>query len=139
MKKIVINKCHGGFSLSHECMMEYAKNKGIKLYPEKNNYGHYTYWTVPKKKRMNNIDNSWYKLSIEERYEYNKKYRAQTICEYDLLRDDPDLVKAVEKLGEAASADVSELKIVEIPDNVAWHIEEYDGSEWIAENHRTWS
>ena len=31
------------------------------------------------------------------------------------------------------------LKIVDIPDGVPWTIQEYDGSEWVAERHRTWS
>ena len=53
-------------------------------------------------------------------------------------RADPRLVECVEKLGEAAGRDCK-LKIVEIPDGVDWTIEEYDGSEWVAEKHRTWS
>lgn len=28
--------------------------------------------------------------------------------------------------------------VVEIPDNVQWHIEEYDGLECVVENHRVW-
>ena len=32
----------------------------------------------------------------------------------------------------------STLKIIEIPDDVDWIIEEYDGNEWVAEKHRTW-
>jgi hypothetical protein len=27
---------------------------------------------------------------------------------------------------------------VDIPDDVKWEIEEYDGNEWVAEVHRTW-
>ena len=53
-------------------------------------------------------------------------------------RADPRLVAVVEQLGEAANDRFSKLKIVEIPDGVAWHIAEYDGLEWVAENHRTW-
>ena len=34
---------------------------------------------------------------------------------------------------------LAKLKIVEIPDDVEWIIEEYDGKEWIAEDHRRWS
>ena len=30
-------------------------------------------------------------------------------------------------------------KIVEIPADVEWQIQEYDGMEWVAEKHRTWS
>lgn len=53
-------------------------------------------------------------------------------------RSNPQLVKCVEELGEAASGELSELKVVEIPDDVEWTIQEYDGIEWIAEVHRTW-
>jgi hypothetical protein len=37
------------------------------------------------------------------------------------------------------NGDFAELKVVEIPDDVQWQIEEYDGKEWIAEKHRTWN
>lgn len=55
-----------------------------------------------------------------------------------LERDDPVLVQIVETLGTDASGDFSSLKIVEIPEDVKWIVEEYDGAEWVAESHRTW-
>lgn len=58
---------------------------------------------------------------------------------YDIPRDSLELVLCVEALGELANGPHTDLKIVEIPDNVEWKIEEYDGVEWIAEVHRTWS
>jgi hypothetical protein len=45
----------------------------------------------------------------------------------------------VEQLGEAANGEFAELKVVEIPDDAEWTIQEYDGDEWIAEKHRTWN
>jgi hypothetical protein len=60
------------------------------------------------------------------------------IYQSDIRRDDPMLIKVIEILGEEANGNFSELKIVEIPDDVEWIIEEYDGAEWIAEKHRTW-
>ena len=53
-------------------------------------------------------------------------------------RSDVDLVAVVQELGSAANGDHAKLVIVEIPDDVKWHISEYDGMEWVAENHRTW-
>ena len=56
-------------------------------------------------------------------------------------RADPDLIALIEDLGTAAAnGSCTELVIVEIPDDVAgnWCIKEYDGIEWVAENHRTW-
>ena len=47
-------------------------------------------------------------------------------------------IQVVEELGEEANTPASKLKIVEIPDDVEWEIEEYDGIEWVAEKHRVW-
>jgi hypothetical protein len=58
--------------------------------------------------------------------------------EDDELRSNPELVKIVEEMGEDSFGDYAQLEIIEVPDDVKWHIESYDGSEWVAENHRTW-
>lgn len=58
---------------------------------------------------------------------------------FNINRSDPLLVEIVEQLGEAASDKFSRLKVVEVPDEVKWTIKEYDGLEWVAEIHRTWS
>ena len=41
-------------------------------------------------------------------------------------------------MGEHSWGPHAELLVVEIPDDVEWYIEEYDGREWIAERHRVW-
>ena len=56
----------------------------------------------------------------------------------DDLRTNQDVVEVVELLGALANGDHSKLKVVDVPDDVKWHIAEYDGSEWVAEDHRTW-
>jgi len=56
----------------------------------------------------------------------------------EVARDDPYLVKIVRDLKADANGRYAELKIVEIPADVEWEIEEYDGNEWVAEKHRTW-
>ena len=58
---------------------------------------------------------------------------------YDLARDDRDLVAVVLELGDKSWGQYAELKVVTIPADVEWSIHEYDGMEWVAENHRTWS
>lgn len=55
-----------------------------------------------------------------------------------IARDDADLVDIVESMGEKSYGWAAELKVVEIPEDVEWEIQEYDGSEWVAEVHRTW-
>ena len=58
--------------------------------------------------------------------------------EYKEDRSNPDLVMCVETLKEESFGVYARLKVIEIPDDVKWHIEEYDGVEWVAEDHRTW-
>jgi len=59
--------------------------------------------------------------------------------EDNISRDDPALISVVQELKEKANGKYSKLKIVSIPANVKWQIENYDGKEWVAEEHRTWS
>ena len=51
-------------------------------------------------------------------------------------RSNPALVKCVETLGNKASGGLSSLKVVEIPDDVEWEINEYDGLESVVGQHR---
>jgi len=78
--------------------------------------------------------------------DYGRELYCQYACiqdedfaDYQIDRDDPYLIRVVEELGEAAADKYSQLKIVEIPADVDWQIDEYDGHEWVAEKHRTWS
>lgn len=57
----------------------------------------------------------------------------------EISRDCPQLLAVVKQLGEAADGPYAQLKIVTIPDDVQWEVHEYDGMEWVAEAHRTWS
>ena len=113
--KIVINKCYGGFGLSEEAVLLYAKKKGLNLIVERD-----------KGLKINH-------------YYLNEKKDGNYFSERDIQRNDPILIEVVNELGEKADGFCSELKIVEIPDDVEWIIEEYDGKEWIAEDHRRWS
>ena len=56
----------------------------------------------------------------------------------DYFRTDAKLVECVETLGEEANGRYAELKVVEIPDDVEWEIDYYDGVETIHEVHRSW-
>ena len=64
---------------------------------------------------------------------------GKDISVYEIPRDDPILVSIVESMGGSCNGTFSELKVIEIPDDVEWQIDEYDGLEWVAEIHRTWS
>lgn len=71
--------------------------------------------------------------------EYKNITNPEWIPSYEFARDDATLISVIEKIGtEAASGRYATLKIVEIPDDVNWYIEEHDGMEWVAERHQTW-
>lgn len=71
---------------------------------------------------------------------YRSWYEEHVLSDRDIPRDDPDLVAVVEELGSDVASDAyGRLVVVDIPDGVQWQIEEYDGSEHVAEVHRTWS
>ena len=75
-------------------------------------------------------------IQLGERYQFGG---YEGLYDGDIPRDDPVLIEIIEHLGQAANGDFAELKIVEIPDGIVWHISEYDGVEHVAEYHRTWS
>ena len=112
--KLVINTCYGGFGLSKEAKLKYLQLKN-QVPPE----------TITCQSA------AWY-----DEFQINGK--EVEFYDRDLERNDPILIEVVELLGAKASGEYSNLKIVEIPDDVEWYVEEYDGMEHIAEQHRTW-
>ena len=78
-------------------------------------------------------------LSKEALALFNERSGAVVTYDFNIKRNDPILVEIVEQLGEAADGDFAELKVVKIPDDVQWQIEEFDGNDWISEKHRTWN
>ena len=143
MTKVVINGCYGGFSLSKEGMKRYCEIKNIPCWIEEDkkfkSMGLFTVWTTSPDQRIESKEGEdFYVLSMEERKAYNEAYSAQTIYHRDIARDDPALVQLVEENAELYAGRCAELIVVEIPDDVQWEIEEYDGNEHVAEAHRTW-
>ena len=53
-------------------------------------------------------------------------------------RTNPALVSCVENLGPIASGKLADLKVVEIPDDVKWQIEDDNGVEIVREISRFW-
>ena len=142
--KVVFNACFGGFSLSDEAVRRYAEIKGLTLYPEEGRFSRLcgpTYYTVPPEQRVPNIPGeAWGELSLDERKAHNEAYSKQTLCDRDIPRNDPTLIQVVEEMGAKASGTYASLKIAELPDDMVgrWHIDDYDGNEHVAEDHRTW-
>lgn len=71
----------------------------------------------------------------------DKVREASSLTSYlsDIPRDDPLLLQVFEEMGQNAAGRFCHIAVVVVPDDVAWHIEEYDGNEHVAEDHRTWS
>ena len=76
--------------------------------------------------------------SLED-YKKRKNITDENFYHWDIPRDCPHLVAMVEEGGTDVDGIYSELKVVDVPDDVNWFIEEYDGMEHVAERHRTWS
>lgn len=53
-------------------------------------------------------------------------------------RADEKLISCIEELGNKANGAYASLEIVEIPDDVDFYIDDYDGMETIHEKHRMW-
>ena len=120
--KVAINRCFGGFGISNEAFEKLLDRKGIafdKVEPEEG---------------RSFIGATYY----EAGHSGDDKYY---LSDYELTsnRSDPDLIAVIEEMGEKACGGYAEIAIVEIPDDVKWHIHEYDGFEHVAEDHRTWS
>jgi hypothetical protein len=144
IQKVVINKCHGGFGLSLDGVKRYLELKGISAWFEPSERFQTimgdTVWLVAPEKRINLSPSAeeWASMTQAQRQQHNKMYQQQVFNDRDVDRDDPDLVRVIEELGNNANGKFADLKVVEIPADVEWQIEEYDGAEWIAEKHRTW-
>jgi len=71
--------------------------------------------------------------------EYLNRSGVDVASVWDISRTDPILVAMVEENSNLYSGSLSQLRVVEIPDDVDWEISDYDGREHIAEKHRTWA
>jgi hypothetical protein len=124
--KIVINTCFGGYGLSEKAVGMYIERTNMKLHSYNGIY-------------LSILPDEYQKLVDIENKE-KKSHSSNKFCwDYTYIkRTDHILISIIEKLGKEANKEYSDLKVIEIPDNVEYTIEEYDGCEHIAETHRTW-
>ena len=115
VQRIVINQTYGGFSLSREAILLYLELSGEA----------YTLEPQEDRERQLRLGD---RIMVQG-YEFESR---------SINRDDPALVTVVRQLGSKANGDYAKLKIVEVPADVKWGIDAYDGKEWVAEVHRTW-
>jgi hypothetical protein len=117
VRHIVINRQHGGFGLSWDAQISYLERAGI------------AYTLVDRVSRDDTI-RFGQEIVLANGDEWNDRH--------DIARDDPILVAIVREMGEEVNGEFSDLKVVKIPGDVEWTIDDYDGLEWVAEKHRTW-
>ena len=131
--KVVINRCFGGFGVSAEAMLLLIerKAKGVQTSPLKEwkNKGK----TVPFKRGFKTFSR------LFRHYVLVKGDKVYTFSSYSKDRSDPVLVGVVEELGEEANGECSELKVVDVPDDIMWEITDYDGMERVEEVRRSWA
>jgi len=111
--QVLINKCYGGFGLSDDAIRRLFELKGWKCIEEK----------------RDDTNTFFYK---------DVKSDESFFWETNLERNDPEMVQVVKEMGDKANGRFAELKIVDIPDDVRWYVEEYDGMESVHEEHRSW-
>jgi len=115
LRRIVVNTQHGGFGLSHEGQIEYLERSNIA-------------YTLEDRESRDAT------LRLGQCIKVNGNHWA----DYNVARDNPVLISVVEDLKDRANGTHANLRIVQVPADVRWVIEEYDGKEWVAEQHRTW-
>ena len=137
MKKVILNKCFGGFGLSKEAYELYAKKKGISVF-------HYTQENLKKEiYTYATDDNRTFDFYFTKDFGDNVYISDEDFKEYFLnldekFREDKTLIEVVEELGKKANAFYSNLKIVEIPDDLDYVIDNYDGIETLHQKVKEW-
>lgn len=119
--EVVINKRFEGFRLSEKALDKLVEEHGFT----KTQY-----------------DNGYYANEDAEIIDSRGQDSFEHYCLKDRrdkeIRTSPAVIQVVKELGSKANGTHSELKVVEIPDDTEFTIEEYDGKEYIAENYNTW-
>lgn len=134
--KIVINSCYGGFSLSPAAMKAYYAKKGRPCYFFK---GINEYEMIQDKDLTNERNMSvWTAFDVEN--PTSASWGHNYLDSRPDNRTDPDLISAIEAVGlKESSGSCADLRIIEIPDDIKYEIDDYDGIETIHERHQTWS
>lgn len=127
MKRVILNKCFGGFGVSKDAYELYAKKKGISVF-------HYTYATDDNR----SFDFHFTKDFGDNVYISNEDFKKYFLNLDENFREDKTLIEVVEELGEKANTFYSNLKIVEIPDDLDYVIDNYDGIETLHQKVQEW-
>jgi len=139
MKKVILNKCFGGFDVSNEAYELYAKKKSLELFCYE--------WDIKDMKnpiyKYAKKDNALFNHYFTKDFGNNVQITNEDYEKYNLYldedhREDPILIEVIEELGEKANGRCGKLKIVEIPDDLDYVIDKYDGIETLHQRVQEW-
>ncbi|WP_155983860.1 hypothetical protein [Paenibacillus sp. 1-18] len=120
--EIVINRCFGGFGLSTAAFHKLIElGWRVTVYTEDVEYADPTAELVVSEPSFGFPPYHFISNKTKE------------------IRTNKDVIAVVKALGDKANGPCAKLKIVEVPDDIEWHITNYDGLETVAEEHRVWS
>ena len=136
--KVVINECWGGFGLSKDAIKRLVElgDTHIKKMTNEEYYGNTARASGTTIKEERERDMKWSPqlfLDSDLDHIYSDEHRWK-----DELRSCSLLVQVVEELKDKADAEHANLIVVEVPDNIEYEIDEYDGQETVDEKHRSW-
>lgn len=147
MKKVILNKCHGGFDVSEEAYKLYAKKKGLDLFI----YESESYFAQKPLIKYHRVLVSTSIFPFYATKDLGESFTSDDLEEKDFSKDcglilddshreDETLIEVVEELGEEASGKFGKLIVVEIPDDVAedYVIDDYDGIETLHKRLQVW-
>jgi hypothetical protein len=119
MVLVAVNKDYGGFSISKE-VVDIMKSKGVPVdFSE-----------------QDEKDNKFFPVEEYGYHVYNENFGIESE-DYNACRTFPPLIEAIRE-AKNPNGKMSDIAIIEIPDDVDWYIDEFDGYEIIREKHRTW-
>lgn len=136
--EIILNKCYGGFGVSDKAIELYAEKKNIKRLFR---YEYECDSGIFKKVQLNA---KIFGRCIYATKDYGDSIPESTLDKKDIVnlseenRTDPVLIEVVKELGEEASDEYARLKVVEIPDDLDWVIDDYDGFETLHQRTQIW-
>ena len=139
--KILLNKCYGGFGISHKAKYEYYRRKGLNPTYYVENYTNKSFHRastsdlqyVDNNMRIYVAKDDYGKVLDKDEFWDNYTY----VPNYE-LRDDKILIEIVEEMGDEVDGDHAKLVVKSIPDDMEYEITEYDGIETLREKHRSW-
>lgn len=137
MKKVILNKDFGGFDISKKGYELYAKKKGLDLYMYETEFkGKNCFY---KKTNDDALLTQYFTKDFGDNIDISEEdYRNYSLYLDGGHREDPILIEVVEELKEKANGKYSELKIVEIPDDLDYVIDNYDGIETLHQRVQEW-